>query len=371
MNSGSPGFVGFLEPSDARWSGALSNVRHDFFHLPGYLHASAGHEGGSAVLLLVDEGDHGMLVPFIKRPLSKYGEPFGDYFDVTSPYGYPGPLYWGQDWEARLPGLHARMDTFLREERVVSLFLRLNPFVGAPDDLLVPLGERVAHGPTVYMDLRDPEQTWMGINEQNRKFISRQLARGFRVVIDAWDTMDTVIEAYYETMTRLNARAFYFFPKDYFLALKEGTAPHFHLATAYGPAGDILGGAFFSEVEGLIHYFLMGTFEQYMDASPSKLLVNALRLWGIEHGHQTLHLGGGSGARMDSLFDFKRRLSKLTVTYSTFRKVLLPDAYRDLVDVACGGDFENDFFPIYRHPRPGQARTGVLSPAEAPGQASS
>lgn len=340
----------FLQMDDPRWAKALEGVAHDYFHLPGYLEASALHEGGHPMAFLLDAGDHGMLVPLIKRPLSAFGERYAEYFDMTSPYGYPAPLYWGHDWVERLPEMHARFEACLREAQVVSLFLRLNPFTGAPHEQLAPLGTVKKHGPTVFIDLRDEAKSWTGINSSNRCFITRMLNRGFEVRIDQWETLDTVIESYYETMRRLDAIPYYFFPRAFFQILMDHTAPHLHLATSYTPTGQISGGVLFTETKGLIQYYLTGIFEDYMDVSPGKLLINALRLWGLEKGHHTLNLGGGLGAHRDGLFLFKARLSKSTATFATFRKVILPEIYDELTRALGLSESKDDYFPIYRKP---------------------
>jgi sugar O-acyltransferase (sialic acid O-acetyltransferase NeuD family) len=348
VTSTAPNFAGFLEPGDSRWADALRNVPHDFFHLPGYMRAAAAHEGGSPHLFLLDAGDHGMLVPLLKRPLAAFGEAFDGCFDATSPYGYPSPVYWDEHRKDRYAGLHAQFETHLQQEKVVSLFLRLNPFVGVPDTLLAPLGEVRTHGPTVYIDLRDGEMSWKGIDHSNRRFIRRALSEGCEVRMDEWGTIDQVLAAYYETMDRLNALPFYFFPKNYFEQLRELGGPSFHLATSFTPSGEVMGGVFFSEVKGLIQYFLTGTFTKFQDYSPSKLLINGLRTWGLERGHHTLHLGGGVGAHRDGLFEFKARHSKSFATFYTYRKVLIPETYRALAQAQGKKALADDFFPIYR-----------------------
>ena len=351
MSTVSPKFVGLLTPENTRWSETLLKTAHDFFHLPGFLKASASHEGGEPLLFLLDFEEHGMLVPLIRRSLGEFGEAFSSFSDASSPYGYPGPLYWGGGCQERVAEMHAFFEAFLRQEKVVSVFLRLNPFVGPADNLLAPLGRFLPHGPTVYIDLRDRELSWSGINSQNRRFISQVIQRGYEVRFEQWDTANMVIDAYYETMQRLNAAPSYFFARDYFAQLRENTSGHFHLATVFAPTGEVSGGCFFTEVGGLIHYFLMGAFGSYMDVSPAKLLINALRLWGHEMGHHTLNLGGGLGARRDGLFDFKSRLSKSSATFSTFRKILLPDTYQALAQAQGCDNQEEEFFPIYRKPR--------------------
>jgi hypothetical protein len=345
------GFIGFLKPEDARWSEALAHVAHDFFHLPGYLETAAPHEQGEPLLFLQYLGDCGMLMPVIRRSLEGFGEGYAAYSDLTSPYGYPCPLYWGDHWESHLPEMHERFYAFLREEKIVSIFLRMNPFLGAGNDLLATTGEVNTHGPLVYIDLRDAAKSWAGFNRGNRNSINRMLHHGCTVKIDDWETCPRVIEAYYETMKRLTANPFYFFPPSYFQKLREAAPAHFHLATAFSPEGVVMGGCFFTEVGGLIQYFLMGALEAHVESSPSKLVINAIRLWGLEQGHHTLNLGGGVGAQKDGLFDFKVRLSKTCATFSTFRKVLLPDLYEALARPLPEEARASGFFPVYRWAR--------------------
>lgn len=346
MLGGAETFLGFVPPSSPRWNEALGKAPHDLFHLPGYLAACADQEGGEPLAFLLDTGTHGMLVPLIRRSLEGFGPEFTRHSDVTSPYGYPSPLYWGPSWEDRLPELHAHFEAHLAEQGVVSAFLRLHPFLGATPDLLGDFGEVVTHGPTVFLDLRNGEESWRGINAQNRRFISRQREAGCQCRIDAWETLDAVIDAYYETMQRLQASDYYFFPRSYFHALRAQAAPHFHLATTYSPTGEITGGLFFSEVGGLLQYFLTGAFSAFTELSPNKLMIDTLRLWGVERGHHTLHLGGGLGGRKDNLFEFKVRFSKHLASFSTLRKVILPEPFQALVALAPGA--APGHFPPYR-----------------------
>lgn len=353
-------FAGFLPTDDPRWPDALGKVRHDIFHMPGYLDACALTKVGEPLGFLIDTGAQGMLVPLIKRPLNSFGADYQEFHDVVSPYGYSGPVCWGDPDPRQFLEMFQVFLEKLRENKIVSLFLRLHPFLGPTPDLLAgldPVGELKPQGPVVYLDLLDPEGSWNGINAGNRRAIRRSLLAGCTVSFDQWETMDQVLAAYEETMRRHDAEDQYFFPWEFFLRLRESTSPHFHLATSFNGHGAVTGGVFFSEVDGMIHYFITGTFAAYASLSPSKLLINALRLWGLERGCHTLNLGGGLGAREDNLFTFKIRLSKSTALFNTFRMVLLPDIYREL---SAGAEDDGSFFPFYRRPLNHQLADGHL-----------
>jgi len=339
-----------LTPDDPRWLQELGKAKHDIFHMPGYLRAWTAAKGGEPLLYSFDAGAYGMLVPMIRRSLGSFGARYKGFHDAVSPYGYSGPIYWGDCRPERLEEMNRQFAIHLREANFVSVFLRLHPFLGASDDMLAALGSfgDLRHqGPVVYMDLRDPEGSWIGINPGNRRAIKRALRVGCAVTFDRWETLDQVVTAYEETMLRHEAADDYFLPPEFFLQLRRSTHPHFHLATSYDGQGSVTGGVFFSEIGGLIQYFLTGTFSAFAALSPGKLLVNALRLWGLERHCHTLNLGGGLGAREDSLFTFKIRLSKSTAAFHTLSKIILPDIYREL-----DGGVEHDasFFPGYRRP---------------------
>jgi hypothetical protein len=341
-------YEGFLRPDDPLWGAVLAGIPHDFFHLPAYVASCAAHEGGEPLLFLADAGDRGLAVPLVRRTLAEFGPAYAHHSDVRSPYGYPAPLWWGPSGPERTAELMGCFEDHLRNLGVVSLFLRLNPFLPGPDAELAALGDLRVHGPVVYLDLRDPEGSWDGISSQNRRFIKAALAAGCTVRHDAWETLDQVLEAYHHTMGRLGASPFYFFRRDFFLRLRDGGQGHFHLATAFDPDGEVAGGMFFTEQGGLVHAFLCGVRDGWEHLSPAKLLNDALRLWGIRHGFHTLNLGGGVGSLEDGVLQFKLRFSKRTRDYATFRKVLLPGVYRRLSEGFEPGPAE--FFPAYRNP---------------------
>ncbi|MBI3132451.1 MAG: GNAT family N-acetyltransferase [Acidobacteria bacterium] len=348
MTEPAPFEQAFLRPGDPRWEAALGRAPHDLFHLPGYLQAACDHEGGSPVALYVATPNAGMLIPLILRPLESFGPEFKGFLDATSPYGYPSPLFWGEP--ALGPALVDAAWDFLATQQVVSIFLRLNPFLPHRESAFEGKATVCGHGLTVYMDLTNPEESWHNINSANRQAISKLHRLGHTVSFDDWSKYDDMIEAYTQTMHRLKASPFYFFPKSYFEALREALPGTFHLATTLSPEGHVTGGLVFSEVGGLIQYFLTGSMDKYASISPAKLFLDGLRRWGIERGHHTLNMGGGVGASQDDgLFQFKSRFSKHTRAFRTLRRVLLPDTYEALArSSGVPTEDPSGFFPVYR-----------------------
>src|SRR2546421_2062361 len=85
--------VDLLTPDNPFWHAMLREVSHDVYHLPGYVSVAAGHEGGEACAFVAEEAGCRFLMPLIVRSIDpRIVGHRAPLHDVTSPYGYPGPL---------------------------------------------------------------------------------------------------------------------------------------------------------------------------------------------------------------------------------------------------------------------------------------
>ena len=118
----------------------------------------------------------------------------------------------------------------------------------------------------------------------------------------------------------------------------------------------VIAGGLFSSCGGMVQYHLGGTASSSLALAPSKLMFDTVRKWARETQHKTLHLGGGLGARHDSLFSFKLGFAKNGIRpFRLWKWVVDPDTYTKLtsnnidVDDDCtGAEFAPGFFPAYR-----------------------
>ena len=326
------------------WEAILRRVPHDFYHLPAYLALSADHEGGVARALLVDDGLRGMLLPLVIRPIP------GGGLDAASPYGYPGPLTWGDgdpDFvrEALVAGIE-----HLRSEGIVSLFVRLHPLLDEMPP--VGVGRLVTHGETVSIDLSQSlEQIWGQTRNNHRRDIGKSERFGYVARADeAWEHFDTFVRLYRDTMERLSAEDRYLFDERYFRELRKALGPSGWLWVV--TKGDTVAAAvLFVETSGIVQYHLAGTDAEHASARPSKLLIRTVTGWAKERGDLRLHLGGGVGGADDSLMHFKTGFSDERHAFRTLRIVVDNASYARLV---AARDPELDpadldgFFPLYR-----------------------
>ncbi len=325
------------------WGDILEATRHDFYHLPGYVALSAAHEGGRPCALYVAEGDQALLLPLIVRDID------GEGMDVTSPYGYPGPLALNAD-ESFLRLALATGRQVLQHAGGVTAFIRLHPLLNR--SMPHGLGVIVEHGDTVSVDLTmSAEDLWGQLRKNHRRDITRARSLGFVARMDeAWEHDETFRRLYRATMERRSATAYYSFDDAYFAALREVLGDRLHLCVVER-GGVVAAAGMFVETSGIVEYHLSGSDDASLHLQPLKLMLHYVTGWAKERGCEVLHLGGGLGANSDSLLHFKLGFSPRRHPFSTLRMILDWASYRRLVR---GRDPDLDpadrraFFPLYR-----------------------
>jgi hypothetical protein len=344
----------FISPEDIRWKEFLTRGNHDFYHLPEYISFASRHEGGRPCAFLAEIDGKGLLVPLLMRSLPEDLQPDSGFRDVLTPYGYPGPILAGDPSEEAVGAMLQEFLRAARENGIISAFWRLHPLLPFHLEPLRKLGTLVQHGRTVYIDLsRTPEQLRREISKNHRRHINRLRENGFVAVRNDWGNWQSFMDVYRDNMNRVSADSFYFFSERYFEDLRKTLGERLELWTALSPEGEVATAVLFTVVNGIVQYHLGGTVEKFIDWSPLKLIIAEARLWAREAGHRYLHLGGGLGGAMDSLYTFKSRFSPLSAEFYTFRAVLMPTAYADLTLKRIGAAPKQDegdggFFPAYR-----------------------
>ena len=339
--------VDLLNASSRRWSGFLSSVRHDFYHLPGYASLCADREGGFSQGLLVEHGSSRLLLPLIVRDLGSGRR------DAVSPYGYPGPLTSGTDDRAFIVEALRAASRSLRERGFVSAFIRLHPILNPT--MPEGVGTLVAHGETVSVDLTLPDDiVWGQTRRDHRHDIRRSIGLGWVARMDEdWLELQTFSRLYAETMERRSAAEQYRFDIRDFRALRRVLGDRLHLCLVEGHG--IAAAGLFVETCGIVQFHLSGSDQTFAPIQPTKLMLHFVEAWARARGDLVLHLGGGVGARNDSLHDFKAAFSPRRHPFVTLRMVIDAGEYARRVaalDPYLDPGDDAGFFPLYRRPTP-------------------
>ena len=360
-----PGLTaGLVHPSDERWSRALASAPHDVYATADYVLADAEINATEPSGFLVVDEDRVFLLPLLIRDVELVGSDTARAKDAISPYGYPGIVL--SPAARQTPGFVdcclARLREEARARDIVSIFVRVHPWLNADLTSLVERFEVTPNGATVSIDLDRPEpDIWSAMRKGHTNAINKATRVGYDVDIGAvGDQFDDLALAYRETLERLGQAS-----KDEsdldrlrrFASLDEARVAVARLH------GEVAGAYLFFECNGIVQMHLGGTRTEFMKLSPSHLLIHRVALWAKGRGNHIAHLGGGvGGSTTDSLFKFKSGFSPTRCPYETLRIVTDRPRYERLIDARArhlGEPRDSllrcEYFPAYRVDSPGRA----------------
>jgi serine/alanine adding enzyme len=287
---------------------------------PEYLAASAIIGEGE----LAAWSDGGVLYPFLVRPLD------GGRCDLTSAYGYGGPM--GAE-----PGWRARFAAACADRGVVSEFIRFHPLrgndAGLGDVDVREMQEIVTVDPGT-----GEEDVVAGLRSQGRRNLTR--ARRAGVEVRESDDMEAFHTFYVESMRALGADAFYLFDAAYFATLaRMGEAVL--LLEAGGARALYLAGA------GALHYHLGGVDPEGRRTGAATLMHVEAAGIARRRGLRLLSLGGGLAAG-DALWRFKATIGRGRAPFRIGARVHHEAAYAELCESAGVPVTTAGRFPAYR-----------------------
>lgn len=326
----------------AHWDSTVKSFPEwDVYYLHAYMHVMAEHGDGEP-LLLYFEGDTSRMCYSVHKRDIALAAPFRGllppqtWYDLTTPYGYGGPLADG-DFSPREQ--QKFMNLFLqycRENGIVTQFVKFHPLT-QNQRLFSGLGQvqQVKH--TIMMDLSDPDRILANMDPKNRNVIRKARRCGCEIFFDNGQELDTFIRIYELTMDRLEAKPYYYFPRAYYDYLLSHMGEN--MVVFYcRKDGVIISAAIFFLNDRYMHYHLSGTLPEYRQYAPTNLLLYEAALWGCGRGITQLHLGGGVGVS-DSLFGFKKQFNRSGyLPFCIGKTVVDPKAYEYLLDVRCKAD---------------------------------
>jgi hypothetical protein len=365
-NDASAAAVTLIGPDEPGWDAALVTAGRSVFHGAGYHRYSRGLGSGEPYLALVGDERRGLAWPYILRSIAEIpGVDQSGLTDIHSVYGYPGPIAWGcPAGDPYIDRAVASIRDLWRTQRVVSVFTRFNPLLQNASLLRhLPAGRAglgapgvIVAGPTVSVDLTLTHEV---VRTQYGRGLAREIAlargNGLTTVHDtAWAHLSTFVDLYQQTMTRLGASDFYNFTQDDFLRLRATVGAPVHLLVTLLD-GVVAAAGVFLEQDGAVEWHLVGSSHRFRGLSPEKVMVDDAIQWARRRGNQVLHLGGGRGAREDSLFWFKSRFSPRRHQFCTGRWILEPGPYEALSAARRSAlpperVIDPDYFPAYRAP---------------------
>ncbi|WP_407946503.1 peptidoglycan bridge formation glycyltransferase FemA/FemB family protein [Planococcus antarcticus] len=309
-------------------------------------------EGGTCEVFEFENDLGSIRHMFMKREIPvEYKE--NTYYDLTTPYGYGGPLIThlrdGGQKEKLVAHFSKAFRAYCAEHNIISEFVRFHPIKENAKDFTSCFDvhfRRHTTGVTL-KGFEDPVQE--EFSSSTRKKIRKALRDGvtYRITVNP-DNLEQFKEIYLKTMERIGADPMYFFNEAYFsnclkyfgdqLVLVEvlhesrviGTELHFHT----GP---------------ILHTHLSGSLDEYSHLNPVYVMTYAIALWAKQQGVELIHSGGGlTTASDDSLYLFKKKFGRNTeFDYYTGYKIWNEEIYQQLAELSKARPAK-EFFPAYR-----------------------
>ncbi|MDR0864175.1 MAG: hypothetical protein LBO74_04485 [Candidatus Symbiothrix sp.] len=325
-----------------RWDEIVRSMyEYDFYHLAAYHRLD---KSGKALLIHHHTETAAFAFPVILRDIAGT-----IYKDITSVYGYAGPLSREENPQPEdIRVFQNELKTYFDANHIITVFSRLHPLFEKQPSLPGNLGEVIDMNMTVAIDLNLPEAEQRKQYARSLKYkINYLKKKGVRIVkASNKKEVDTFIEMYMENMDRVHAAESYYFSPDYFYTILEKIDSSLLLAEY---EGKYISGSLCTFCKGIMQAHLNATKNDFLYLSPLKLVLEQARIEGMKKEMNWLHLGGGKGGADDSLFLFKSRFSDIRFMFKVWKYIHNQEVYDALVHEKHKEDLlETTFFPLYR-----------------------
>lgn len=327
-------------------------ANYDVYYLPSYSKAFQINGDGEPLLFHFENEGLKAINVVMKRDISEIEElkekiVENTYFDLSTPYGYGGFLFEGDVSERNLKQLDEEYIRYCQKENIISEFVRIHPLNGNVDSLS-EIYDVINLGNTVSIKLASEKKVWDNYNSKNRNSVRKAEKSGVEIF---WgrspELFDEFRRIYEATMDKDEANAYYYFSDEFYNSILYDLKNESMIFYAV-LEGKIISMAIILYSNNYIHYHLSGSDYSYSSYNPSNLLLTEVANWGANNNFKEFHLGGGVGAKQDSLYKFKKKFNKQDdLEYYIANKIFDEELYEELVKFKKKINSPN-FFPKYR-----------------------
>jgi len=206
-------------------------------------------------------------------------------------------------------------------------------------------------GETVLIDLTLPLDEQRRRYRKNYRNLVNKLIKDDVTCEETNEPEDRIefVNIYNETMKSLQATDYYFFDQNYYDDLFQSKDFEVKIYSCFQNGQKLCSGLFVF-CDDIVQYHLSGTYSDYKNMAPTRLMLDTVRRDATEIGFKKFHLGGGTSGTRDSLFDFKYGFSKQAINFRVLKLITNPEQYSKLSNITVEETInKNDgFFPLYR-----------------------
>lgn len=330
---------------------------YDVFYLNEYVAAfeKFAAKNGEPVLLYYNgnsETDRAINVMF-KRDIGR--DPnlsdkieVGEFYDLTSPYGYGG--WWGQ--VSNYEKLNQEHNEYCKRNHYICEFVRFELFSDYHEhyDGIVE-----THTHNVVRSLNASiEDLWMDFKQKVRKNVKKARTNELSIIVDEGkhinDHLGDFLRIYYSTMDRTNAAKDYYFDEAFYRKINSMVENAVYFYTSY--QGKIISTELVIYGAENAYSYLGGTDRNYFDVRPNDFLKFEIIKWCKEKGLKNFVFGGGYGSD-DGIFQYKTSFAPNgIVNFYIGKKIFNKEKYLELCSLrGLNANIEasyEGYFPRYR-----------------------
>jgi hypothetical protein len=335
------------------WLAELENIKElnpDLHYFPEY--CGLFRDEAEVRLFIYREGTVSVIYPFLLRKVNVIpwltGRLEADLHDITSVYGYGGPLASKGAGKNILDGFNSCFSNYCEKNNIITEFIRFHPLLGN-HQLLENYVQVERVSSIVCIDLTTSDKNiWSGYARNNRKNINKAYREGLEVILEEKpDHFTDFRSIYHHTLERNEAEKFYYFNNrfyDYLHAQLKGNFIYAHTIKD----GRIISTELLLYNETYIHSFLGGTLEEFYDVRPNNILKHEVIKWAKDRGIKHFLLGGGY-REGDGIFRYKRSFtSGPALDFYIGKKLHNHKAVSMLEQMMTVKNRAGSYFPAYR-----------------------
>lgn len=298
-------------------------IELDIYYSSAYLQHEAIYQKSPFEIFFIRKESSVFIYPFLKKKLP---EVYGDYYDISSSYGYCGPF---TNDPALLDEAEDLLLAYCREQRIVTEFVRYHYLYNRN----ILFKKNISNIPNRTVVTLNTAQDWDNIWAHQFSGINRNLVRKLEKEgyiferVDFGSHIDQFTEMYHATMQNVNADDQYFFSREYFLSLYNALRDRIFMCKV-GKGGEVYAMSLFFSANGILTYFLSARNIHYPKVPASNLLLSKMAEQAHLEGYKIMNFGGGlTDKPEDSLFRFKSNFSKDTSPFVIGKRTHFPDVY--------------------------------------------
>lgn len=298
----------------------------DIYYRKEFLMFDAVIQKGIVEVFTLIERDKYFFYPYVK--LSFNDPELNHLYDITSSYGYGGPLcncseFFKLAEKAFLQYANDKFVTeFVRYHYLYNKELKFAKNCINSNNRTIVVGNIELPANLIFSQefSSTNRNLFKKLNNENYKF-------DFTNETKDWEKF---VEMYYATMDKVGANGFYYFDKEKILSLKNILYKNIVLAKVHKDDITFASALFFLSGE-TITYYLSARNLQTGKVPASNFLLSNMALWGASRGFKYFNYGGGlTNSDNDSLFKFKKEFSKNTYPFTIGKRIHNQGVYQKL-----------------------------------------